>query len=159
MKDLGGSAATTTEAAPAACFDLVAAVEGYPSWNPEVVRSAQVLEHDASGRPRRARLTVHVAIGPLVRDFDLLMDAALEEAHQVRLSRVRNEPSDPERFEVMWRIGSGPPTRLELDLAATLDVPRLVPLGGVGDRLAQEFVEAAKRELERSNPKASASSS
>jgi hypothetical protein len=137
----------------------VAAVDRYPNWNPEAIRSAEVLERDSAGRPARARVGVHVAVGPVVRDFDLLMEVALNEDHEVRLSRVRNEPSDPERFEVLWRIRAGPPSRLELELGATLDVPRLVPLGGVGDRLAQEFVDAAKRELERSSPNASASSS
>src|SRR5437588_8982917 len=149
MKELRGSAATTIEAAPETCFELVAAVDRYPSWNPDAIRSAEVLERDAAGWPARARISVHVGVGPVVRDFDLLMDAALKQGHEVRLSRVRQEPTDSERFDVAWRIGPGPPTSLELELTATLDVPRLVPLGGVGDRLAQEFVEAAKRELER----------
>jgi ribosome-associated toxin RatA of RatAB toxin-antitoxin module len=159
VKALGGTAATTVAATPEACFELAAAVDGYPRWHPEVIRSAEVLERDAAGRPARARTTVHVAVAPFVRDFELLMDVALEEGQEVRLSRVANEPSDPERFGVTWRIAAGPATRLELELAANLDVPRLLPLGGVGDRLAQGFVEAAKRALEGSSPNAAASSS
>jgi hypothetical protein len=59
----------------------------------------------------------------------------------------------------VWRVGSGATTRVAIELAATLEVPRLVPIGGLGDRLAQGFVEAAKRELAGSSPNASASSS
>ena len=159
MKALGGTAATTVAATRQACFELAAAVDGYPGWYPEVIRSAEVLERDAAGRPARARTTVHVAVARFVRDFELLMDVALEEGQEVRLIRVANEPSDPERFVVTWRIASDPATRLELELAANLDVPRLVPLGGLGDRLAQGFVDAAKRALEGSSPNASANSS
>jgi ribosome-associated toxin RatA of RatAB toxin-antitoxin module len=149
MKDLAGSASTSIEAAPEACFELVSAIDRYPSWNPEAIRKAEVLERDAGGRPTRVRTTVHVAVGPLVRNFDLLMDITRQEGTEVRLTRVRHGPSDPERFEVVWRVGRERPTRLQLDLAATLDVPRLVPVGGVGDRVAQGFVEAAERELDK----------
>jgi ribosome-associated toxin RatA of RatAB toxin-antitoxin module len=159
MKALGGTAATTVAATPEACFELVAAVDGYPKWYPAVIRSAEVLERDPAGRPSRARALVHVAASGLARDFDLLLDVVFDEGRGVRLTRVPHEPSDPERFEVVWRIVAGPATRLELDLAATLNVPRLVPLGAVGDRLAQGFVDAARRALEGSSPNASASSS
>jgi ribosome-associated toxin RatA of RatAB toxin-antitoxin module len=154
MKDLTGSASSAIEAAPGACFELVSAIDRYPSWNPELIRNAEVLERDADGRPSRIRTTVHVAVGPLVRDFDLLMEVSRVDGREVRLTRVAHEPSDPERFEVVWRVGAEQPTRLELELAATLDVPRLVPVGGAGDRIAQGFVEAAKRELEGSRPNA-----
>jgi hypothetical protein len=77
----------------------------------------------------------------------------------VCLSRVPHEPSDPEKFEVVWRVAPGPATRLSIELSAALEVPRLVPLGGVGDRIAQGFADAAKRELEGSSPNAPASSS
>jgi hypothetical protein len=154
MKDLTGSASSTIDAPHEACFELASAVDRYPSWNPEVIRSADVRERDAAGRPARVHVTVHVAVGPLVRDFDLLLDVSRQEGREVRLTRVKHESSDPERFEVIWRVGSAHPTRLELELGATLDVPRLVPVGGVGDRIAQEFVEAAKRELDGSSPNA-----
>lgn len=153
MKDLTGSASGTIDATPEACFDLVSSVDRYPSWNSEVIRKAEVLDQDAEGRPARVRTTVHVAAGPLTRDFELLMEVTRQEGREVRLTRVKHERSDPERFEVIWRVGSERPARLELELTATLDVPRLVPVGGVGDRIAQGFVEAAKGELEGSSPK------
>lgn len=152
MKELSGSAAATVESEPESCFELVAAIDRYPSWFPETVRHVDVLERDAEGRPARARMTVHVAVGPLVRDFDLPMEVSYQDRQQVRLSRIPHEPSDPERFEVVWHLGDEQPPRLGLELGATLDVPRLVPVGGIGDRLAQDFVDAAKRQLERPSP-------
>lgn len=159
MKALRGTAATTIAATSEACFELVAAVEGYPSWYPEVIGQAEVLARDGAGRPVRARTVVHVSVAGLTREFDLLMDVTLDEGREVRLARVPNEPSDPERFGVVWRIAAGPATRLELEIVANLDVPRLVPLGGVGERLAQGFVDAARRALEGSSSNASASNS
>ena len=149
MKELGGSAETTVAAAPESCFELVDAVDRYPSWNPDV-RDVEVLESDSGGRPTRVRTTVHAAAGPIARDFDLVMDVTRSDRDAVSLSRVRHGPDDPERFEVVWRVKAGPPTQLAVELTATLELPRLVPLGGIGERLAQEFIEAAKRELERS---------
>jgi ribosome-associated toxin RatA of RatAB toxin-antitoxin module len=159
MKELSGSAEITTEATPRACFELVAAVDRYPAWDPDVIPSVEVLAVDSDGRTKRVRTAVHVAVGPITRDFDLVMDVQLSEKDAVCLSRVPNEAGDPERFEVVWRIAERAPTRLRIELTATLEVPRLVPVGGIGDRLAQQFVEAARRELEGSSAKASASSS
>lgn len=158
MKELGGSAQTTVAATPEACFELVAAVDHYPGWNP-AVRDVDVLQSNPDGRPTRVRTAVHVAAGPVARDFDLVLDVELSGSDTVCLSRVPNEAGDPEKFELVWRVSQGPPTCLAIELDAMLEVPRLLPLGGVGDRLAQEFVDAAKRELDGSSPNASASSS
>jgi len=159
VKELGGSAQTAVDASREACFELVSDVERYPSWNPELIRRIEVLEVHSDGRPTRVRTTVHVAAGPVTRDFDLVMDVEYSGQDAVSLSRVPHEAGDPEQFEVVWRIRDGTPTSLAVELSAQLEVPRLLPLGGVGDRIAQEFLEAAKRELERSSPNASASSS
>lgn len=160
MKELAGSAETTVEATPEACFELVAAVEGYPRWNGEVIREVELLAAGSDGRPTRVSTTVHVTAGPITRDFRLVMDVEYSGRDSVCLSRVPHEPSDPEKFELVWRVArAGPTTGLGIELTATLEVPRLVPLGGVGDRIAQGFVDAARRELEGSSPNASASSS
>jgi hypothetical protein len=87
------------------------------------------------------------------------MDVEYSEHREVCLTRVPNEAGDPEKFEVVWRVSADDGTRLAIELNAMLEVPRLLPLGGVGDRLAQGFVDAAKRELEGSSANASASSS
>ncbi len=161
MKELGGTAAATIEVPGERCIELLAAVERYPEWYPEVILRAEVLERDRRGRTRAAA-TVHVAVGPLNRDFELLLDV---EAHAqgVRLVRIPYDPADGEELEIEWVVNDGDPTRLQVALHARLDIPRLVPLKGIGDAVAQGFVKAAKSVLEGSSegssPKVSASSS
>jgi hypothetical protein len=130
------------------CFALVEDVEGYPRWHPEVVRHVEVIERDGEGHPVRARTTLHVARGPLVKDFRLVMQVAAQRPRSLTLTRIRNEPSDGEQFEVRWSLQeavSG--TQIGLNVAANLSVPRLVPVGGIGDAMAEGFVDAAARAL------------
>jgi hypothetical protein len=159
VKELSASASATVRATPKACTDLLAAVDRYPAWFPEVIRQAEVVERAPDGTPVRARATVHLSLGPIARDFNLLLAVAIDPGARVTLKRVPHDPSDEERFELGWGVGVGPPTRLQLDLEAYVDVPRFAPVGALGDQLARAFVDAAKRELDGSSPNASASSS
>jgi Polyketide cyclase / dehydrase and lipid transport len=148
VKELTGSASAATPAAPAEAMALLEAIERYPTWHPQVVKEAQVLERDADGHPTKARTKLHFEQGPLKRDFNLLMSVAVDPAGTIKLSRIPHEPSDPERFDVTWRVdGGNPSTRIRLDLAANLSVPRFVPLGGVGESMAAGLVTAATRAL------------
>lgn len=147
MKELTGSAFATTTASLEQCFSLLLAVDRYPSWHGDVVTSAEVVERDAEGQPIRARAKLHVERGPLTKDFDLLMAVIADPFEMVKLSRIPHERGDPERFDVVWRMRGGTSTHIRLDLAANLSVPRLVPLGGVGDALAQGLVSAAAQAL------------
>jgi len=144
MKELTGNASATTAASPAECLALLEAIDGYPSWAGEVVKEAEVLERDGAGHPTRARARLHVERGPLTRDFDLTLDVKVDVGGTVALSRIPHQSSDKERFDVTWRVQR---TRIELQLGANLDVPRLVPLGGVGDSMAADLVNAATRAL------------
>ncbi|HEV3391249.1 MAG TPA: SRPBCC family protein [Solirubrobacteraceae bacterium] len=148
MKELAGSASGTTPASPEASIALLAAVDRYPDWYPEVVKSVEVLERDASGQPSKARAKLHVQHGPVTRDFDLTMSVDVDD-HQgtVKLHRVPHEPADGEKFEVNWSVDGSAPTRIGLDLAANLDVPRFLPLGAIGDAMAGGFVSAATKAL------------
>ncbi len=159
MKDLTGTATARVAATPEECVALLAEVERYPSWHPDVVRYAEVLERGPDGVPARARTKVHVVAGPLVKDFDFVVAVSVEPGREVRLERVPHQAGDSERFELRWLIESGPETVLHIALDARLSVPRFVPLGGVGDSIAQGFVDAASRALEGSSPNAAASSS
>jgi Polyketide cyclase / dehydrase and lipid transport len=159
MKTLQASASASVAAAPEQCTAFLAAVDGYPRWHPELIRGAETIERTADGTPSRARATIHLALGPLVRDFEMLLAIGVVPGRGVTLTRVPHDPSDPERFELRWRVEPGPPTRLALELAATVDVPRLLPVGALGQQLAQGFVDAASRALEGTSPNASASSS
>jgi ribosome-associated toxin RatA of RatAB toxin-antitoxin module len=148
MKELTGSAVATTGATPEQAFALLEAIDGYPTWHPEVIKEAEVLERDAQGRPTRARTKLHVERGPLTRDFNLRMSVTEDPVRMIKLSRIPHEAGDPERFNVTWHVdGGNPNTRIRLDLDANLSVPRMVPLGGVGDALAHGMVSAATRAL------------
>ena len=159
MKELSARASASVDADPQACTAFLAAVDGYPSWYPELIRDAEASERGADGTPIRARATVHLALGPITRDFKLLLAVNVESGSAVTLTRVPHGPSDDERFELRWRVDGGPPTRLQLELEANVEVPRLVPVAPLGEHLAQGFVEAASRALDGSSPNASASSS
>ncbi len=146
MKQLTGTAQREVKAAIESCFALLSDVESYPRWYPDVVREVTALDHDADGLPQRAQATLHVARGPLVHDFHLTLDVERHVPGAVTLTRGPHEPTDPEEFRVAWRLQpSGAGTRIQLDLGANLSVPRMLPLGGIGDSMAQGFVEAAVR--------------
>jgi len=148
VKELTGSASGTTPASPEACLALLAAVDRYPDWYPDVVKSVEVLERDDSGHPTKARTKLHVQYGPLMHDFDLTMSVSVDpQQRTVKLHRIPHEPSDSEKFAVDWGVAGGSATRIRVDLAANLDVPRFLPLGAVGDAMAGGFVSAATRAL------------
>jgi ribosome-associated toxin RatA of RatAB toxin-antitoxin module len=148
MKELRGSATALVPAPLERCLALVEAVDRYPDWYPEVVRSVQVLERDIDGVPSSARTELHVAVGPLTQDFDLLMAVTVEPPAAVKLVKVGGSA----KFNVIWRLEAGDRTRLSLELDASLDAPRFLPLGGVGDSVARGFVSAASAELARRAP-------
>ena len=150
MKELHGSAETEIAASQEQCFAVLADVEGYPRWHPDAIRSVEVIERDASGQPSRVATTLHAQIGPLARDFPVLMTVALKASSEVSLARVPHEPSDPERFEVNWKISTGPRSRVQLQYEALLEVPRLLPVGGLATPLAEGLVAAFERELSSS---------
>ena len=154
MKELRGSAWTAISVPPEECITLLAAVDRYPSWYPDVIRKVDVLTRDEAGVPRQARTSVHLSVGPLAGDFEFEV-AVQTEPSGVVLARVPDHGSDQERLEVRWRVTPG---ELGVELVARLDVPRLLPIGGAGDSVAQGFVEAARRVLDGSSPNASASS-
>jgi ribosome-associated toxin RatA of RatAB toxin-antitoxin module len=148
MKELRGAAATVVPAPLAQCLALVEAVDEYPLWYPEVVRSVEVLERDASGLPSRAQTKLHLSAGPVTKDFDLLMAVTVEPPGTVKLTKVDGSA----KFDVVWRLNAGESTRIELELDANLDVPRFLPLGDIGNSVAQGFVSAASAELARRAP-------
>ncbi|HTU87684.1 MAG TPA: SRPBCC family protein [Solirubrobacteraceae bacterium] len=148
MKELTGNASGTTAATQEQAMALLEAIENYPSWAPDVVKQAEVLERDAGGHPTKARAKLHVERGPLTRDFDLRFNVKVDPTGTIALRRIPNESSDGERFDVTWRVDGRQGTQITLELAANLDVPRFIPLGDVGDSTAQNLVSAATRALQ-----------
>jgi ribosome-associated toxin RatA of RatAB toxin-antitoxin module len=145
MKELHGSANAAVAASAEQCFTLFEAVDDYPQWYPEAVRRVEVVQRSADGKPARARAQLHVAYGPLTRAFNLLLSVEADPVTRVKLTRVPHEPPDPERFEVTWLVQPG---RIELQMYANLSIPRLVPVSGMGESFAGDFVAAAKKVLD-----------
>jgi ribosome-associated toxin RatA of RatAB toxin-antitoxin module len=147
MKELHGSASVPVAASPDRCLALLEAVDEYPTWYPEVVQEATVLERDARGRPTRVKSTLHVARGPLVKDFHLVLAVISDGQREVKLMRLHEAGSGDEEFEAHWHVEQAVSARIRLDLTASLDVPRFLPLGGIGDSMAEGFVAAAANQL------------
>jgi hypothetical protein len=151
MKKLHGEATALVEATTEECISVLAAVDQYTVWYPEVVREAKVLASGQDGSPTRAEVTLHVSRGPLERDFKLEMGVHVARPNRVVLTRIPHDSSDEEEFAVAWEIAKDDDSRrIRLGVDARLAVPRFVPLGNVGDDLAMGFVTAAARVLNRS---------
>jgi hypothetical protein len=147
MKELRGTATSEVAAPIEQCVALLRAVDGYPKWYPEVVREVTVIETADDGRPTKARAKLHVARGPLVRDFNLLLAIDVAAPNTVALTRIASGPSDQQRFGVKWLLEDHGQTHIRVTLDANLSVPRFVPLGGIGEAMAEGFVHAASQEL------------
>jgi hypothetical protein len=148
MKDLNVTADASVDASPDECVEFLAEVDRYPSWYPQVVRTADVLERGADGVPVRARADVHLSLGPVSHDLKLVLAVAVSAGREVRLTRVADDASDEERFALIWQVEPESPTRLRLELAVRVDLPRFVPVGSIGGPFAQGFVDAASRALD-----------
>ncbi len=142
MRDLTGTGSAAVAAPLETCLSFLAAVDRYPDWYPTVVRQVDVLERGPDGQPHRVRTKLHVMAGPVARDFDLVMAVEVHRPDTVKLTRVSDTGSQ-QQFDVIWRLHDLSGTRLELELHANIDAPRFLPLGGIGDSIANGFVAAA----------------
>jgi ribosome-associated toxin RatA of RatAB toxin-antitoxin module len=149
MKSIDGRANSVVRASAEECFALLAAIHRYPTWTGELVREVSVLESDAAGQPTSARVRLHVAQSPLIKDFELVMSVQAKPVESVLLTRVPSEPSDRERLEIDWRLEPDAVTRIEVGFhAATPRLPSFVPLGGAGDEIADTLLRAALKALD-----------
>jgi len=148
MKHLHGAAASTVNVPIEECLAFLEALEDYPSWYADVVREVTVVESGDDGLPLKAETKLHLSYGPVSRDLDLLLAVHVSRPGLVQLTHVPRGPSSGTSFDATWRLESDGETRLALELDATMPVPRLVPLGGVGDAFAAGFMQAAVGELE-----------
>ena len=147
MKHLHGAAQAVVGVPIEECHAFLAALEAYPSWYPDVVRGVEVIESGDDGLPLRAETKLHLSYGPVSRDLALLLAVRVRTPGLVQLAHVPRGTSGAS-FDANWRLEERDGTQLELELDATMPVPRLVPLGGVGDAYAAGFMKAAVARLE-----------
>ena len=143
MRRLSVHAHAASYASASSLAQLLVAVDRYPSWHGDVVRKVVVRTRDEAGRPETVDVTLRVGIGPVHHDLELTLAICATLPTRITLTRLPNEAGDPETFVAAWRLDEDPRTTISLEVEAEVDVPRLVPLGGIGDRLAQGFVDAA----------------
>ncbi len=149
MKELQGRASAELDVPARKCFELLAAVEGYPDWF-EVVHAVQVLEAERNGNPGLARAELHVPQSPFGTHFELVVAVRTERRGTVTLTRVPDGETDEDRLEVTWRVQGRKSTKLEVEFdAAASFVPGFIPVGGAGDAIAQAAIEAARAALGR----------
>jgi hypothetical protein len=141
-----GEAAADVAAPVGECFALLAAVDRYPEWCPDEVRSVEVLERGDGGQPRRVRMMLRVARGTFVKEAQLFLAIAVEPLQSVTLTRVTDHPTNQE-FTAVWLLRTESRTRIALALDAALRIPAVIPAGGIPDEIANEFVAAAARAL------------
>ncbi len=129
-------------------YRLLYDVEHYPDWYPDMVRSVEVVERDRYGHAAKARTHLNVTAGALgSRQFNLLMAVEAEPLKLVRLARIPHHAGDDEAFAVTWHLTQEQKTVINVALDANLSIPRFLPVGGLGDTLAQGFVTAAAKAL------------
>ncbi len=145
MKDLHGEATAVVAAPVDRCRALLEAVDGYPDWYPEAVRSVEVVERDPTGRPIKARAQLHLVWGRVVKDFDLVLAVSSEPPGPIQLTRIAD--AGRSQFGVIWHLREEEGTRINLDLTASMSVPRFIPVGGIGNAIADGFIGAATRAL------------
>jgi ribosome-associated toxin RatA of RatAB toxin-antitoxin module len=145
-REFRGEAAEVVTASVEDCFAVLAAVDRYPEWCPDVVREVDVLDRGADGHPISVRMTMHVARGALVREFNLFLAIVLEPPGTVKLTRVTDHPTNQE-FNATWMLRPASSTRVALELDAKLRVPWYIRAGRIGDAIAEGFVTAACRAL------------
>jgi ribosome-associated toxin RatA of RatAB toxin-antitoxin module len=145
-REFHGDAAEVVAAPGEDCLALVAAVDRYPDWCPDIVREVDVLDRAADDQPSRVRMTMHIARGALVREFNLFLAIAVAPPGTVKLTRVTDHATNQE-FNATWMLRPAGSTRVALELDAKLRVPWYIRAGGIGDAIAEGFVTAACRAL------------
>jgi ribosome-associated toxin RatA of RatAB toxin-antitoxin module len=149
VKELQGWASAELDVPVKDCFELLAAVEGYPEWF-EVVHTVEILEDERKGMPGLARAELYVPQSPFGTRFELFMAIRTERPGTVTLTRVPDGAADPDRLELIWRMELGGATMLEFEFdAAASFVPSFVPVGGTGEAIAEAAIEAARAALAR----------
>ena len=147
MKDLNASVSGVAKAPVSEVFAFLSDVVAYPSWYPDGVKEASLIDEG------RCRAVLSVNQGPIQREFKMHMAIERVPESSITLRRLAKTADDQEQLAVTWRLapdaGDGGRTALTAQFAATLSIPRFLPLGGIEKAIPQGFLDAALASLNR----------
>lgn len=143
MKQLQGSAIAETELPVEDCFALLASIDRYPAWF-EIVREVEILDREADGRPRLARVEIVVPQSPFGTDFSFMVAVEVDRPVKMRFTKLPDGPADEDRIELTWWVRENGWTEIEFEFDAAVSfVPGYLPVGGAGDVIAEIILDAA----------------
>jgi ribosome-associated toxin RatA of RatAB toxin-antitoxin module len=147
VKEVQGSARTRVELPAEDCFAVLASIDRYPAWF-EFVRDVEILEREPDGRPRLARVAVHVPQSPFGTDFSFVVSVQDDRPAAMQFTKLPDGPTDQDRLELMWRVRENRSTEIEFEFDAAVSfVPGYLPVGAFGDVIAAAILHAATTAL------------
>ena len=139
MADLASSTITIS-APPDEVMAVIADIDRYPEWTGQI-KSAEVLEHDAAGRPRQARFVMDAGVlkDEYVLEYD--WNAAGVAWHLVGTSTVQK--SQVGSYALAPRAGG-------TEVTYSLSVDIAMPMLGMFKRKAEKMImDSALKELKK----------
>ncbi len=134
------SSSLQVDAGSDAVLDVIADLEHYPAWNREI-KSVEVLEQAADGRPARARFSL---TGNGMSDEYVLAYAWTPDGVSWQLEA----PSTLQKMQVgAYRLtpsGSGTEVRYDLEIAAKIPM-----IGPMRRKIEKRIVDGALKELKK----------
>jgi ribosome-associated toxin RatA of RatAB toxin-antitoxin module len=147
LKQLQGSASAEIELPVEDCFALLVSIDRYPAWF-EVVREVEILDREPDGRPRLARVELHVPQSPFGTQFSFMVAVEADRPEAMQLTKLPDGPADEDRLELTWRMRENGWTEIEFEFDAVVSfVPGYLPVGAAGDVIAEAILDAATTAL------------
>ena len=135
---------TVIAASPAAVLDVVADVESYPEWTPEI-RSVQILSED-DGWAEQVRFALEA--GPVKDTYTLAYDWDVDEEGAGTVSWHLVEGGVLKAMDGSYTLASTPDGGTEVVYELTVDV-KLPMLGMLKRRAEKVIVDSALRDLKK----------
>jgi ribosome-associated toxin RatA of RatAB toxin-antitoxin module len=145
MRDVNASATGAVAADLERCYALLAEVERYPVWYPAGAKRVEVLDRDGEGRAESVDALLSLGQGPIRKDFQMKLGVTYEQPRRVELSRLASDAKGGESITVTWTlVPKDAATELTVAFAARLDLPPFLPINGIVEAVAQDFLAAAQ---------------
>lgn len=145
MREVNASATGAVAADAERCYALLADVERYPEWYPAGAKRVEVLDRDGDGRAESVDALLSLGQGPIRKDFEMKLGVTYEQERRVELSRLASDAKDGESITVTWTlVPQDAATQLTVAFTARLDLPPFLPINGIVEAVAQDFLAAAQ---------------